>query len=84
MNFRKSLFIGLMTLPLSGCFDPQNYETEPVRVETRQGVVTCQLYTRERVLWDRSIHRPETMSVETADQVCRAEGARQVTGNRSG
>jgi hypothetical protein len=61
---------------LSGCLDPQSMETAPVQVSTAQGVVTCQLYRRDRVLWDRAIHRPDTMSVATADQVCQAEGER--------
>lgn len=63
---------------LAGCSaDPRSYETAPVQLETTKGIVTCQLYTRERVLWDRSINRPDNMSVEEADETCRAEGFRQ-------
>ncbi len=63
---------------LSGCMmgDPRSYESTPVEVDTAKGVVTCQLYTRERVLWDRSINRPGNMSVEEADNVCLAAGQR--------
>ncbi len=69
-------------LLLCGCVgDPTQYESEPVKVESAQGVVVCQLYTRERVLWDRSIDRPANMSVEQADDICRAEGERQKTTN---
>ena len=67
----------LIAFGLAGCVSPEDFETEPVRIQTAQGVVTCQLYTRERVLWDRAINRPETMSVAMADQVCQAEGKRQ-------
>ena len=62
---------------LAACIpNPEDYETAPVQVTTDRGIVTCQLYTRERVIWDRSIHRPETMSVEAADDVCVSEGKR--------
>lgn len=60
---------------ISGCVpSPTHYETTPVQVQTAKGVVTCQLYTPERVLWDRAIDRPNSMSVEEGDAVCRAEG----------
>lgn len=65
---------------LTGCLDPKDMETEPVRVQTPSGIVTCQLYRRDRVLWDRAIHRPETMSVDEADQICREEGQRLAAG----
>ena len=62
-------------IALAGCTSPAYFETEPVQVQTAQGVVTCQLYTKDVLDWDRSINRPATMSVEYADQVCKAEGA---------
>lgn len=62
---------------LAGCVDPKNFESDPVEVSTEFGVVTCQLYTKESVTWDRAIDRPETMSVNAADAVCRAEGGRR-------
>lgn len=66
------------TVFLSACAqDPRSYETTPVEVKTKKGTVTCQLYTRERVLWDRAIDRPSGMSVRAADDVCRAEGQRR-------
>ncbi|MEL6208337.1 MAG: hypothetical protein AAFR47_24030 [Pseudomonadota bacterium] len=61
---------------LAGCIDPRDYESVPVEVSTRDGIVTCQLYTRERVIWDRSIDRPRSMSVQAADEVCIEEGKR--------
>ncbi|THH38542.1 hypothetical protein E4Z66_02945 [Aliishimia ponticola] len=57
--------------------DPRSYETTPVKLETPQGVVTCQLYTDEIVAWDRAIDRPSKMSVTEADDICRAEGQRR-------
>lgn len=62
---------------VSACsIEPENFETKPVIVTTAAGDVTCQLYTYERVTWDRSVSRPGNMSVETADTICRNEGAR--------
>lgn len=66
---------------LSACVvSPEVYETEPVELETATGVVTCQLYTDDLVLWDRSIDRPEGMSVTEADAICKAEGERRAKG----
>lgn len=68
-----ALAVGLV----SACsIEPENFETKPVIVTTSAGDVTCQLYTYERVTWDRSISRPANMAVETADLICRNEGAR--------
>ncbi len=65
---------------LAGCsIDPRNYETAPVQVETAQGVVTCQLYTRDTVIWDRATAVPAGMSIPQADEVCKAEGRRQLS-----
>lgn len=64
------------TVFLAGCLDPVDYETEPVNVSTPQGVIVCQLYTHDKVLWDRAITAPKGMSIETADQYCINEGHR--------
>ncbi len=69
-----------VVLGLSACATPENYETTPVVVETAQGAVTCQLYTKNLTTWDRSINRPATMSVKDADAACLAEGQRQKKG----
>lgn len=64
---------------LAGCVSsPVQYETRPVQLETPKGIVTCQLYTDDIVLWDRAIDRPETMTVREADQYCREEGQRRL------
>ncbi|TRW98646.1 hypothetical protein FNJ84_03560 [Paracoccus sp. M683] len=60
--------------------DPRDYETTPVVVETAAGPVTCQLYTKERVIWDRAIARPNNMDVKTADNICLQEGQREKSG----
>ncbi len=62
---------------LAGCAgDPRDFESTPVEVASPKGTVTCQLYTKEVVLWDRAIDRPDAMGVEEADEICRAEGRR--------
>lgn len=68
---------------IAGCaLDPRDYETTPVVVQTAAGPVTCQLYTKEQVVWDRAIARPNSMDVETADNICREEGVRELPRNR--
>ena len=74
---KSAIYLGAVVL-LAGCgsLDPRDFESEPVKVETAKGAVTCQLYTKERVLWDRSIDRPSKMSVEEADAICLEAGRR--------
>ncbi|MEP3334005.1 hypothetical protein [Sedimentitalea sp.] len=68
----------LSAVAVAGCVpSPASFESAPVQVQTAQGVVTCQLYTPERVYWDRAIDRPNSMSVQQGDAVCRAEGERR-------
>lgn len=78
---RDRPFVSLaLPLALAACISPADFESEPVSVETPHGPVMCQLYTRERLDWDRAIDRPESMSVQVADEVCRAEGQRIAKG----
>ena len=70
---RPALALMLGVVFLSAC-TPKNMETTPVEVETAKGTVICQLYTRNMVYWDRSIHRPEGMTADHADAVCAAKG----------
>lgn len=66
----------LSALMVAGCIgSPEEYETPPVEVQSSQGVVTCQLYTPQTVIWDRAIDWPRTMSVKEADSLCKARGA---------
>ncbi|RJE80673.1 hypothetical protein [Paracoccus sp. JM45] len=58
---------------LAAC-TPKDFESEPVMVETPQGTVTCQLYTKGLTDWDRSIDHPADMSVADADAYCKREG----------
>ncbi len=68
------LFMLPVVATLSGCFEPTKYESDPVDVQTSKGIVTCQLYTTQMVIWDRSIDRPANMSVREADEYCRRAG----------
>ena len=78
MAVRTSMMLLSGLMFLSGCVGgPEAYETEPVKLNTEKGIVTCQLYTKERVIWDRAIDRPDNMSVQEADAICLAEGLRQ-------
>ncbi|WP_022705992.1 hypothetical protein [Paracoccus zeaxanthinifaciens] len=61
---------------LAAC-SPKQFETAPVTIDTPQGPVTCQLYTKGLTDWDRSISRPDALSVEAADTLCKNEGIRQ-------
>lgn len=79
MSASKVIALLFMPLGLAACIPtPASLETEPVLVETQQGVVTCQLYLAGYTDWDRAIHRPETMDVATADSVCLTEGQRRL------
>lgn len=71
----KLAFSGLALAVIAGC-TPKQYETPPVTLQTSQGDVICQLYTEEIVQWDRSIMRPDSMHVKTADALCVEEGKR--------
>ena len=64
------------TVFLAGCLDPGAFESQPVKVKTPQGTVTCQLYTKERVLWDKATDVPAHMSISRGDEICRNEGYR--------
>ncbi len=66
---------------LSACaITPEQFESAPVLADSPAGPVTCQIYTHEQVTWDRSINRPASLSVATADSLCRQEGARIMKG----
>lgn len=76
--FRTFIMITVPMLALSACIgSPKDFETDPVQITTKGGTVVCQLYTKETVLWDRSIDHPASMSVEAADHYCVAEGVRE-------
>ncbi|MDB6178769.1 hypothetical protein PAF17_14825 [Paracoccus sp. Z330] len=75
--FHKIAMAAMATAFIAAC-SPKSFESAPVTVETAQGPVICQLYTKSLGDWDRSVSRPEGMSLETADQVCVAEGQREM------
>ena len=68
------LFCALFTI--TGCANKKEHETTPIRLKTPEGLVVCQLYALDLIMWDTSITRPKSMSKETADKICVAEGAR--------
>ncbi|MTH78852.1 hypothetical protein GL286_14055 [Paracoccus aestuariivivens] len=71
-------FLALGLLSFSACSnDPADYETPVVTVKTEAGDVTCQLYRRDMVLWDRALTKPATLSDEAANAACRNEGGRE-------
>ena len=76
---KASLTVGVMSiLVLTGCsIDRTAFETSPVYVVRPEGVVTCQLYWTNRVLWDRAIKVPEGMLITTGDSICHTEGLRR-------
>jgi len=71
MNIKPAIICAAVLL--AGC-TPTAYESPYVYVATPSGTVTCQLYTREIIAFDRSVNRPETMTVLDADNLCHAEG----------
>ncbi len=76
----KKIMISGGTLVLAaftlGACDKKFFESEPVIVPTNYGNVTCQLYTKDNVWWDESISHPQTMTEESADDVCVQIGER--------
>lgn len=75
----RLVLAGLALLGAAGCtIDPRDYETTPVEVASSKGVVTCQLYIEDTIVWDRAIDIPNGMSIAEGDQICRAEGQRRL------
>ncbi|MCK0170607.1 hypothetical protein [Aliiroseovarius sp. S1123] len=62
---------------MAGCVDKSAYESNPVQIKTEKGVVTCQLYMRDRVQWDEAIAVPAGMTKDEGDAYCVQEGHRQ-------
>ncbi len=76
---KKFVIASTLAAALAAC-SPKQFESAPVTVDTAQGPVVCQLYTKNLTDWDRSISHPDAMSVAEADRVCEAEGLRQQRG----
>ena len=68
------LFCALFTI--TGCANKKEHETTPIRLNTPEGLVVCQLYSLDLIMWDTSITRPKSISKETTDTICIAEVAR--------
>ena len=56
---------------LTSCTSPE------VVVETDQGPVTCQLYRESVTWWDKAVKKPDAMSEDAADNICKQEGIRR-------
>lgn len=69
----RAVFL-LAPFALAGCI--QQYESQPVTLQTEAGQVICQLYGMNQVVYDTAIAWPETMTEEAADGYCVAEGNR--------
>ncbi|MEO0341797.1 MAG: hypothetical protein AAF198_00025 [Pseudomonadota bacterium] len=69
-----TLLAGAITL--TGCVNQEDYETRPVQLQVSSGIITCQLYRLDRVLWDEAISAQTGMSIATADNFCAQEGVR--------
>ena len=74
----KLPILGAASIVLTAC-SLEKYESEPVLLTTEMGLVTCQLYTKDRVLFDKAIDIPEGMAVEVANNLCRTEGERSLS-----
>ena len=62
---------------MAGCVNKSGFESNPVQIKTEKGVVTCQLYMRDRVQWDEAIAVPAGMTKAEGDAYCIQEGHRQ-------
>lgn len=74
---KKIAVLSVAAAGLLAACSPKSFETAPVTIDTPQGPVVCQLYTKGMLDWDRSISRPNALSVEAADAICKNEGIRQ-------
>lgn len=68
------VFVVCAAFVLAGCVSPRDFETDPITVSTEQGDVVCQLYTHQRVMFDKSVSHPDAMSKQDADKVCVDKG----------
>jgi hypothetical protein len=78
--FPARLLVAIPALALCVACTPTSMETPPVSVETSKGTVICQLYTKNRVYWDRAISVPSGMTPDQADDVCRSKGFELMNG----
>ncbi len=81
----KSVGLLAALIVVSGCVqDPRQYESPPVTVTVAKGKITCQLYTKELIYWDRATDWPRSMTVEEADAVCLEQGKKWQKGEKVG
>ncbi|MDA5094380.1 hypothetical protein O2N63_09815 [Aliiroseovarius sp. KMU-50] len=77
MKISSLVFAAMAAGVLTGCAGKASFESNPVQIETPNGVVVCQLYTRDRVQWDEAIAVPSGMTKAEGDAYCVQEGYRQ-------
>lgn len=77
MTKLRFLLLAPLAFVLAACIDKTEFETDPVKVRSSKGIVTCQLYTKRRLDWDEAIAHPESMTIEEANAVCIEEGKRR-------
>ncbi|GAA6157962.1 MULTISPECIES: hypothetical protein [unclassified Ruegeria] len=82
MTLAKPILFLTLIAGLTGCVpSPEDFETTPVKIQTPEGEITCQLYRQDRVNWDRAIDFPATkLTVPQADAYCKQEGQRRLKG----
>ena len=61
---------------ITDCTNKKEHETTPIRLNTPEGLLVCQLYALDFIMWDTSITRLKSMIKETANKICISEGAR--------
>ena len=67
------LWFGAAAL-LSACVNVNDFETDPIMVKTEAGDVWCQLYTHQKVMFDKSISYPDSLTRQQADSICISKG----------
>ncbi len=73
----KLIIFAIVGTFLASCSLKESLKSIPVDIKTPEGPVTCQHYTKSRVLWDEAILKPINMSQARADEYCLAEGERR-------
>lgn len=76
MFYKVSLVLAGLLVSACSIESKSSFESPEVVVTTDAGPVTCQLYTRDELIWDRATLRPSTLTDDQANQICRDEGVR--------
>ena len=82
VNIAKLFVLILATSLLAGCINQEDFATEPVRVNTANGQVVCQLYRLDNLTWDEAISVPRGMTIEAGDAIRKNKGFEILEENR--